>query len=357
MTNLVETKDITKKFSESVVLVRLQLSRFGTDKIDKDKSKEFRDLNGVTSKDAAKVTKKLLPKSKSLEALKSHDAATWNRLKRHGAPYSKGVLMIAASKFLEATAQLRVDLANRGTYIRACGQDYDMSKAAAKATLGSTYNDADYPTTEEFLSEFTHEFDVLPIADPSQLNLAVMSDVSDAIQQAVNDTYHEKIATLAPHIRSVLLEPLVRLSETCQRILDTKGETRVFASAFDNVHAAAEQAKGLNIFEDDQIRNAVYQIEQVIPQHAGGIKEDLFRCNQIRIDTNSIIESLDGVPPLTGAAIWPCDPVAESPEPVHQWTEESMSEATPLTKALESVTTETNTTPADNDVLSKLGWV
>lgn len=355
MTNLVDTQDITKKFSESLVLVRLQLSRFGTDKIDKDKSKEFRDLNGVTSKDAAKVTKKLLPNSKSLEALKSHDTATWNRLKRYGAPYSKGVIMLAASKFLEATAQLRVDLANRDTFIRACGQDYDMSKAAAKATLGSTYNDADYPTTEEFLSEFTHEFDVLPIADPSQLNLAVVGEVSDAIQQAVNDTYHEKIATLSPHIRSVLLEPLVRLSETCLRILNTKGETRVFNSAFENVHSAAEQAKGLNIFDDDQIRNATYQIEQVIPRHSGGVKEDLTRCQQILSDTNSIIELLDGVAPV---ALQPCDPAETAPEtpaPKGMTTSEFVNAVFSCPDF--NGATETNTTPADNDVLSKLGWV
>jgi hypothetical protein len=351
MTNLVNTQDIARKFSDSFVLVRLQLSRFGTNKIDKDKSAEFRNAHNVTSPNAAKVTKELLPKSPAIKALKSHDDATWNRLKRFGAPYSKGVVMLPATKFLEATTQLRKDLSDRDPLIKAVGEDYAMSILAAQNTLGTTFNPKDYPSLPDFLSEFSHEMDVLPVADPSQLNVVALGDAAEAIQHAVNETYREKIESLSPYVRSVLLTSLNVLSDTCQRIL-SKDKTKVFDSSFQNVHAAAEQAKHLNISDDEQIRNAVFQIEQTIPTHSEGIKEDKPRAAMLLSDVNAIIESLDGTPPV--AEVSPCDPATQQPEPSF---EDYLDKKCGYTHTEDEAQPEAQP-PTDTDSkLASLGWI
>lgn len=370
MTNLVNTEDITKKFAESLVLVRLSFSKFGTEKTDKQKSKEFRTNNGVTVENAARVVKKLMPNCKSIQDVDSHDKATTNRLKRWGAPYAKGVYMIPATKFLEATSQLRKDLADRVPLIHACGEVYNLSVELAKNTLGTSFDPKDYPTHEEFLASFSHDFDVIPVANPSQLNLAVVGEASEAIQVAVNETYAEKIATLAPHIRSVLLEPLMVLSKACQRFLDDPKKSRAHDSLFENVHAAAAQAKGLNIFGDELVDNATYHIEQTIPKFSGNIKDDTHLCQRVLSDCNTVIEMLEGSVPVE-----PCDPFAQvtfanepesslpetpvepcDPAPVISCTDLNVAEEPEPTDEQIHAEADKAPEPSSDDILAKLGW-
>lgn len=292
MTNLVETQDITRRFTESLILVELRLGTFTNSKTDKEESKKTRTNNNIKG-DHAKVVKILLPGSKILEDIKAHDRAIWAIVNRIGAPYTKGVRMVPAARYLEMTSELRVAFAKRDDLIREFASEYVTSVDAAKNDLQTLFKESDYPPVSEIVSKFSHTLNVTPVANPADLNLAVLNEAATAIQEAVNDSFKDRTESLAPYIRELLLSNLTHLSSFLQT-----PEARWSDSLFSNVLDAADKAGGLNILNDDEINNAVFEIRDKLDRDREAVKNDAPLRRTVLSDCNTIIESLGGsVPP------------------------------------------------------------
>lgn len=360
MTNLVQTQDITKKFTESLVLVHMVTSRYGTEKTDKAETKKVKDAHNIKSPHKTyKVKKDTLPIKDSIEDVRKHDTnVLWATLKRYGVRYSEGTYMIPAAKYLDFTAEMRRHLAERATKVARVGDSYNIMREAAKITLGTGYIPDEYPPVETVLAAFKVTLETMPIADPSQLRLSVVDEAAEAIQQAVNETFQEKTANLSPYLKEILLKPLNALSSGLQRNLANPKTSRLSDSLFENVHEAADQVKHLNILGDDQLTNSVYQIEQTLPRHAGGIKDNPQRHQQTLEDCNTVIESLDCVAPVV--TLQPCDPAPKVeissppyiPSPMIPTDEEKME------SYHNDILDEEARSLADSntDILARLGW-
>ena len=298
MTNLVETSDITRRFTESLILVELRLGSFSNSKIDKEETKKTLDSNQVNDRKVAKVIKTLLPNCQSYKDIVAHDRLIWNIVDKYGAPYSKGVRMIAATSYMEFTADLRAALAKRDELIRLFASEYVAQVQAAKSVLKTLHKDADYPDVSEIVSKFTHDLSVTPVANPSDLKLAVLDEAAAAIQEAVNDSFKDRTESLAPYLRELLLgDPekngLLHLSAFLQ-----SPDARWTDSLFSNVLESADKAKCLNILNDDEINNAVFEIHDKLDRPREMVKTDDQLRRAVLADCNTIIESLGGtVPP------------------------------------------------------------
>ena len=325
MTNLIDTQDISQKFAESLILVELKLSSYGTSKIDKEETKKTLDSNNIKDSSVGKFTKNLLPNASILKELKNLDASIWAIMDRYGAPYTKGVRMIPAAKYMDMMAELRIKFAEREKLVAVFAAEYTALREAAKIDLQTIFKEKDYPDASEVVSKFGASLNVTPVADPRTLKLAVLADAAEHIQEAVNENFKNKAATLAPYLRELLLKPLVELSSRLQC-----AEAKLYESFFENALDSADKAKALNILEDDQINNAVYAIVDRLRVSKDAVKDDETLRSMVLQDCNTIIESLDGAvpPPYTPkkktpsasdlAPLQPCphaefNPVSEEP--------------------------------------------
>ena len=292
MTNLVETEDITRRFTESLILVELRLGTFSNSKTDKEESKKTRDSNNIDNDKVARVVKTLLPDSKILLDMRKHDKAIWAIVDRYGAPYTKGVRMVPAVRYLELTSDLRAAFSRRDDLIREFAAEYVAQVDAAKGQLKTLFKEKDYPPVSQIVSKFSHSLNVTPVANPSDLKLSVLDEAAAAIQEAVNDSFKDRTENLAPFIRELLLSKLSHLSSFLQT-----PEAKWTESLFGNVLAAADKAKGLNILNDDEINNAVFEIHDKLDRPRESVKNDDQLRRTVLADCNTIIESLGGTPP------------------------------------------------------------
>lgn len=341
---------ITDKIKSSALLVALHLGRYNPVKTDKTESIKVRSAHNIRADDnTLSVRKNTLPTADVLEKIEKLDNKLRSTFDKFCAPYARGVGLLPAAKFLDLRQALNPLLDERGILVKKLADDYGIYREAAKRLLNGTFKESDYPEVDNVVSRFHHKLDVFPIADPRDAKLNVLSDIADSINAAVTETFKEKAEGVVPYIREVLLDPLVKFSETLQN-----PEATFKDSLVGNLAEACERAETLNILEDDEIVNAIYIIRQQVscyPPHQ--LRDSLGdRADSWRL-ANLVIEQLGGTPPLPKVAA-PRKPrskkaVALQPEPsaagitAHEFVEGVFS--------CTDIETE-----EPSAVLAKLGW-
>lgn len=284
---------ITDKIKSSALLVALHLGRYNPVKTDKLESIKVRLDHNIRSDDnILSVKKNTLPTADVLEKIEKIDNKLRATFDRFCAPYARGVGLLPATKFLELRASLNPLLDERQDLVKKLADDYTIYLDGAKRLLNGAFKDSDYPAVSDVIARFHHKLDVFPIADPRDAKLNVLGDIADSINQAVAETFKEKAENVVPYIREVLLDPLTKFSETLQN-----PEATFKDSLVENVREAADRAETLNILDDDEIVNAVYEIRQRLTVNPDRLREDkVYRALAVS-DAAPIIESLGGTIP------------------------------------------------------------
>jgi hypothetical protein len=200
--------------------------------------------------------------------------------------------LLPATKFLELRAALNPLLDDRNILIKKLADDYSIYLEGAKRLLNGTFKESDYPAVTEVVSRFHHKLDVFPIADPRDAKLNVLSEIADSINEAVAETFKEKAESVVPYIREVLLDPLVKFSETLQN-----PEATFKDSLVENLREACDRAETLNILEDNEIVDAVYEIRQRLTCNPDRLRDDKVYRSDAVSNAAPIIESLGGTIP------------------------------------------------------------
>ena len=299
---------ITDKIKSSALLVALHLGRYNPVKTDKAESIKVRSAHNIRSDDnVLSVRKNTLPTADVLEKIEKLDNKLRSTFDKFCAPYARGVGLLPATKFLELRAALNPLLDDREILVKKLADDYIIYLEGAKRLLNGTFKDSDYPAVTEVVSRFHHKLDVFPIADPRDAKLNVLSEIADSINEAVAETFKEKAESVVPYIREVLLDPLTKFSETLQN-----PEATFKDSLVENLREASDRAETLNILEDDEIVNAVYEIRQRLTCNPDRLRDDKVYRSDAVSNAAPIIESLGGtVPPPKVVA--PRKPRAKKP--------------------------------------------
>jgi len=370
---------ITDKIKSSALLVALHLGRYNPVKTDKLESIKVRLDHNIRSDDnILSVKKNTLPTADVLEKIEKLDNKLRSTFDGFCAPYARGIGLLPATKFLELRAALNPLLDERNVLIKHLANDYGIYLDGAKRLLNGAFKDSDYPAVSDVIARFHHKLDVFPIADPRDTKLNVLGEIAESINEAVVDTFREKAESVTPYIREVLLDPLTKFSETLQN-----PEATFKDSLVENVREAADRAETLNILDDDEIVNAVYEIRQRLTVNPDRLREDkVYRALAVS-DAAPIIESLGGtipspkvvaprkprgkkttsstcLPPEAIAAVQPCTPAPqrqgitahELVEGIFSCTEINQEEPT---TPVEDTDQNPYNTPAAA-ILAKLGW-
>ena len=371
-TNLT-TDQIAEKIRSSALLVSLQLGSYNPEKTDLVEGKKVSDSHGIKKKDVFKVKKNTMPATLAFKNLKKHDTVTRALVEAVTAPFARGIGLLPAVKFFELRQAVNIRLDERAVLVKRLIDSYSIEIESAKRSLNGAFKEGDYPSVEYVASRFYAKLDSFAIADPKQSRMGVLSDIAEQIQAAQNETLNDKLSTVVPYLRELLLSALCHQSSVLQN-----PDSKLYETTFTNVLEAAEQADHLNMLGDEQINNAIFAIRDQLNRTKDQVKGDDHLRKTVLADCNNIIESLDGTipPPIaskgTGKAKKAkkakapilCDvlppPPAEIIVPELAEEPEEEQPKTPISSAT-SLTDEVTETPSpsgfDADaMLAKLGW-
>lgn len=338
------TPSIIQKITEGSLLIALHLGRYNPVKTDRSESKKVSTSHGIHNNKLMKVKKHTLPTASVLTQIEKLDGVIRALVDRHCAPYARGLGLLPATKYMDLMDEVRPLFAQREALIKVLADEYSIYRDEAKRELNGAFKPEDYPETYQIVQRFHHSVDVFPIADPRNVRFSVLTEVAEQIQTAVDDTFKEKSESLAPFIREVLLDPLIKFSETLQNPEAIFRDTLI-----SNVQEAAVRAKGLNILGDEEIDSAIQNIESYLNVIPDSLRDDKVIRARTADDANRIIQSLGGSVPEPRGTEPKSEPVAVEATP--EIVPPTLEEADRIIENMQK--------PAggdDDDILSSIGW-
>jgi hypothetical protein len=357
-------EQITDKIKSSALLVSLHLGRYNPVKTDRSESSKVLADHNIRDPKLLKVKKHTLPTAEVLDKIEKLDNKLRATLDKFTAPYARGVGLLPASKFLELRTALTPLLDERDELKRRFADQYSVYLDGAKRELNGAFKDSDYPPVDKVVAQFHHKLDVFPIADPRDTKLNVLGDIADSIGEAVEATFRDKAEGIVPHLVDILLDPLVKYSETLQN-----PDAKFKDSLVGNLNEACDRVRSLNILDDEHVETVAAGILTKLNYSADELREHKAVRKLAADAANALIEELGGSVPApkqvkkSNTVTLPLDAKPGDPAytpqlkdriaaEVAKWTQESVTESTPLTEALEEVQ------PADQSeaLLAKLGW-
>jgi hypothetical protein len=293
MTKLTQD-EVSQKIRSTALLVSLQLGDYNPKKIDKEESKKVCQIHNISDPNSTvmQVSKNTLPTAGVISEITTLDGRIRALVNKFTAPFARGIGLLAAVKFFELNNAVNILFDERKLLVARLADEYTILRDQAERTLTTAFKLEDYPPVADVISRFTQKLDCFKIGDPKDSKFDVISEIADQIQDAMNETLASKFESVTPYIRELLLKHLVHQSAVLQNPDHKLSET-----TFTNVLDAADQAKHLNLMEDDQIRNAIFAIDQFPRVTKDQVKDDDHLRSKILSLCNSVIELLDGTIP------------------------------------------------------------
>ena len=291
MTTALTKSEITDKIASSALLVSLQLGSYNPVKTDRSESQKVCSSHGITDPNAKvmKVSKNTLPTAGVIKEIETLDGELRAFVDKNTAPFSRGTGLLAASRFFTFREGVNQRLDKRELLVKRLADEYAILRDEAERMLNGAFKLEDYPPVDAVVSRFYAKLDVLNIANPNDDRFAVLGEIAESIQAAASDTLNEKLESVTPFLFDLLLKPLTHQSSVLQN-----PDHKLSQTTFTNVLDAATQAEGLNLLDNDQIRNAVYEIGACLNYDKDAVKDDDHLRKQVLTDCNRIIQALGG---------------------------------------------------------------
>jgi hypothetical protein len=290
-TNLT-TDQIADKIRSSALLVSLQLGSYNPVKTDKSESRKVSSSHGINDPKLMKVQKHTLPTAGVLEDISKLDTKIRAVVNKYTAPFARGINLLPAIKFFDLRKEVNALFDERAVLVKKLADEYSIYLDGAKRSLNGAFKDDDYPPVTDVVSRFYAKLDSFAIANPQDTRLGVLGEIAEQIQAAQAETLNDKLSTIVPYLRELLLSALCHQSAVLQN-----PDAKLYETTFTNVLEAAEQVDHLNMLGDEQINNAVFAIRDRLNRTKDQVKDDDQMRKMLLSDCNNIIESLDGTIP------------------------------------------------------------
>jgi hypothetical protein len=267
-TNLT-TEEIADKIRSSALLVSLQLGSYNPVKTDKTESRKVSSSHGINDPKLMKVQKHTLPTAGVLDDIGKLDTKIRAAVDKYTAPFARGIGLLPAIKFFDLRKEVNALFDERATMVKRLADEYSIYLDGAKRSLNGAFKDDDYPPVTDVVSRFYAKLDSFAIANPKDARLGVLGEIAEQIQAAQADTLNDKLSTVVPYLRELLLKALCHQSAILQN-----PDAKLYETTFTNVLEAAEQAEHLNMLGDEQIINAVFAIRDRLDRTKDQVKDD-----------------------------------------------------------------------------------
>lgn len=291
------------------VLVRVRIGAWGSTVTDEKSSEQVRSDNAVKTKNAARVSKKLLANNKTLKRLSSMRSQdrTWVNNNTIAMPYGQQVLPDSFASFDANIKALKKEYESMADAFKI---EYRQEVAADAFTLGHMFDRTQYPSEDEVRSAFY--FDVIYTPVPSD---SFLDTLEDDIRAELQEQYAQATTTyLHNHTRSLWDRLHKHLKHIGERLAaydgvgdadDTETEDgqdagtdtadkkpkrrKLHTSMIDNALETCDVLSRLNVANDPTLEDARRELESLLAgAHIGALRES----EGARVDLRNKVKAL-----------------------------------------------------------------
>jgi len=276
--------------SERAVLVQLNISSWGTERLDKSQSERINVLNNADSK-AGKVHKDLMCGTTLAKDIDLHvgRARLWNN--QNTMPWQdRGARLLPTSLFLSYKSEMNSKQNKFETMVNRFIPNYAAAKQTAMNYLGSMYREEDYPDVDDIASKYKWTLSVDPIPSSGHFCLDIPAEDLENVRKSCDDIVEQKVAEAMRKPWEDLHTMLTGMSGKLQKVDELNGTPKRFHETFvTNALDLCKLLNHMNITNDPQLDKARHQLELVL---AGTDVDDIKGNEFVRSDMKKRVDDI-----------------------------------------------------------------
>ena len=276
--------------SDRAVLVQLNISSWGTERLDKSQTERINLLNNADSK-AGKVHKDLMCGTTLAKDIDLHVGRSrlWNH--QNTMPWQdRGARLLPTSLFLSYKSEMNSKENKFETMVNRFIPNYAAAKQTAMNYLGSMYREEDYPDVNDIASKYKWTLSVSPIPSSGHFCLDVPAEDLENVRKSCDDFVEQKVAEAMRKPWEDLHTMLTGMSGKLQEVDELNGTPKRFHETFvTNALDLCKLLNHMNITNDPQLDKARHQLELVL---AGTDVDDIKGNEFVRSDMKKRVDDI-----------------------------------------------------------------
>jgi len=281
--------------SDRAVLVQLNISTWGTERLDKSQTERINVLNNADAK-AGKVHKDLMCGTTLAKDIDLHVGRSrlWNN--QNTMPWQdRGARLLPTSLFLPYKGEMNDRETKFKTMVNRFVPNYAAAKQTARNYLGSMYREEDYPDVNDIASKYKWTLSVSPIPSSGHFCLDVPAEDLDNVRKSCDDFVEQKVAEAMRKPWEDLHNMLTGMSGKLQEVDELNGTPKRFHETFvTNALDLCKLLNHMNITNDPQLDKARQQLELVLAgTDVDDIKENEFVRSDMKKRVDNILNQFD----------------------------------------------------------------
>jgi len=281
--------------SDRAVLVQLNISSWGTERLDKSQTERINVLNNADAK-AGKVHKDLMCGTTLAKDIDLHVGRSRLYSNQNTMPWQdRGARLLPTSLFLSYKDEMNSRETNFETMVNRFVPNYAAAKQTARNYLGSMYREEDYPDVNDIASKYKWTLSVSPIPSSGHFCLDVPAEDLENVRKSCDDFVEQKVADAMRKPWEDLHNMLTGMSGKLQEVDELNGTPKRFHETFvTNALDLCKLLNHMNITNDPQLDKARQQLELVLAgTDVDDIKENEFVRSDMKKRVDSILNQFD----------------------------------------------------------------
>ena len=249
------------QLNDRALLVQLNISQWTARKYDKRVTQQVADQHNTTTA-AGRYNKSLLPMNDLLDRVHKKAGFIRQQYYTNTLPWGiEGTQMLPTANYLAFMSEFRKHKADWEALVADFVDNYSLLKADAKRTLGSLYNEEDYPSDEAIAAKFRMDMAVFPVPS-TDFRVALSTEELSTIQNDIE-------ARLRDASASAMKDVWTRLFDRVQHIADKLADpSAIFRdSMVDNARELCALLPRLNFADDPNLERMRLQVEGRLVSH------------------------------------------------------------------------------------------
>jgi hypothetical protein len=291
--------------SSTAVLVQLNISTWGTERLDRGQSDRINAINNADSK-AGKVHKDLMCGTSLAKDIELYVAKCrlWNN--EQTLPWQdRGARLLPTSMFMQYKAEMNKREARFDAMVNKFVPNFEAAKQTASNYLGAMFNEADYPHAEDIARKYRWSLAVSPVPESGHFCIDVPAKELAEVRLSCDSDVERRLAEAMRKPWEDLHSMLLSMSEKLEEVeipteRDENGELikpkqRRFHDTFvSNAVEMCDLLRHLNVTGDPKLEEARRKMEIAVRGvDVEDVKESVIVRSQVKSKLDSILGQFD----------------------------------------------------------------
>lgn len=277
--------------SESALLVKLSIGTWTANKLDKDRTEQLLSSSGASG-DAAQVRKNLMAGTRAAKDITDFAANCRLMHTVRTLPWEdRGFRVIPTSIVLDYKQEMTFMKSRFLLMVGEFCSNYDRHIHVARQSLGSMFNQSDYPDVHQVREKYHFDLTFSPIPDEGHFFLDIpqqdLKEMRDSVTKLNQERLEHAMSTAWERLHKILVGMSTKLSECDEK-------TRFHDSFITNASELCELLTHLNITNDPDLERARVQLQQAVQgTNIDSIKESPLARDNLRAQVDSILDKFN----------------------------------------------------------------